>query len=91
MLAYSHLKTLVPNYLVNYHLLKCSGHLESRAGRYLLEGQFLMVGLVHWYYFSSFVMESGSANPQIQLAQMKCEFNCVPKSLWIPLIPLLET
>ena len=50
-----------------------------------------MVGLVHLYCFSSFVMGSDSANPQIQLAQTKCEFKCVPKSLWIPLVPLLET
>ena len=34
-----------------------------------------MVGLVHWYCLSSFVMESGSANPRIRLAQMKCEYN----------------
>ena len=64
-------------------LLKCSGHLESQAGRCLLGEQFPMVGLVHWHIFSLFVMESGSANLQIQLAQMKCEFNCefkcVPK------------
>ena len=66
------------------HRFKCSGHLESQAGRCLLEEQFPMVGLVHWYFFSFFVMESGSANPQIQLAQMRCEFKCVPKSLLIP-------
>ena len=58
-------------------LLKCSGHLESQAGRCLLEEQFPMVGLVHWHFFSFFVMESGSANLQIQLAQMRCEFKCV--------------
>jgi len=48
-------------------------------------GTIPMVGLVHWYFFSFFVMESGSANPQIQLAQMKCKFNCefkcVPKAV----------
>ena len=64
-----------------FRLLKCSGHLESQAGRCLLGEQFPTVGLVHWYCFSFFVMESGSANPQIQLAQMRCEFKCVPKSL----------
>ena len=64
-------------------LLKCSGHLESQAGRCLLGEQFPMVGLVHWHFFSLFVMESGSANLQIQPAQMKCKFNfefkCVSK------------
>ena len=63
---------------VYFPLLKCSGHLESQAGRCLLEEQFPMVGLVHWHFFSFFVMESGSANPQLQLAQMRCEFKCVP-------------
>ena len=33
-----------------------------------------MVGLVQWYYFSSFRMESGSANLEIQPALMKCEW-----------------
>jgi len=57
------------NFISNY-----SGHLESPAGRYLVEEQYLMVGLVQWHYFIFFMMESGSANLEIQPAQMKCEF-----------------
>ena len=39
-----------------------------------MEEQYPMVGLVQWHYFIFFMMESGSANLEIQPAQMKCEF-----------------
>ena len=39
-----------------------------------MEEQYPMVGLVQWHYFIFFMMENGSANLEIQPAQMKCEF-----------------
>ena len=71
---------------------KCSGHLESRAGRCSAEGWYPMVGLVQWLCFSFFVRESNSTNLQTRLVQMTCEFISLsrPRNVGIDLTILIE-